>query len=268
MDFCCQYLEREVSEENYLYLQDLALLYSLERLDTFIDHFILSRFETLSFMPDFLRDIPLNKLSSYLSSGKVNLVVVVGGVSSAMQVVFLTASLFSLGRQVQHDSEQALLQATLQWLSQSPERAAHARQLLSDIHFPLMPAGDLAGRVLPAVRALLPGEAGCEALVEEALTYHARTTAQPLLQTARSSLRDGVERLLLIGGEVKKNKINSCESTGENSATAKSVAQLPTDPLQLSSTVGKLRSVGHIWLLKLLNPAQSRTQRLKFVYCL
>lgn len=72
VDFCCQYLEREVSEDNYLYLQELALLYSLERLDTFIDRFILSRFETLSFTPDFLRDIPLNKLSSYLSSGKVN----------------------------------------------------------------------------------------------------------------------------------------------------------------------------------------------------
>lgn len=105
--------------------------------------------------------------------------------------------------QVQHDSEQALLQATLQWLSQSSERAVHAKQLLSDIRFPLMPAGDLAGRVLPAVRALLPGQAGCEALVEEALTYHARPTAQPLLQTTRTSLRDGVERLLLIGGEVR-----------------------------------------------------------------
>lgn len=204
MDFCCQYLEREVSEDNYLYLQELALLYSLERLDTFIDHFILSRFETLSFTPDFLRDIPLNKLSSYLSSGKVKPSGCMGG-SGWMQVVFddVTPS-SSLRRQVQHDSEQGLLQATLQWLSQSPERAVHARQLLSDIRFPLMPAGDLAGRVLPAVRALLPGQAGCEALVEEALTYHATPTAQPLLQTARTSLRDGVERLLLIGGEVSR----------------------------------------------------------------
>lgn len=71
VDFCCQYLEREVSEENYLYLQELALLYSLERLDTFIDHFILTRFATLSFTPDFLRDIPLHKLTSYLSSSQV-----------------------------------------------------------------------------------------------------------------------------------------------------------------------------------------------------
>ena len=59
------------------------------------------------------------------------------------------------------------------------------------------------GRVLPAVRALLPEEADCEGLVEEALEYHARPSGQPLLQTERTTLREGVERLLLIGGEVK-----------------------------------------------------------------
>ncbi|XP_056137667.1 kelch-like protein 36 [Lampris incognitus] len=175
VDFCCQYLEREVNEDNYLYLQELALLYSLERLDTFIDDFILQRFATLSFTPDFLRDIPLHKLTSYISSG-----------------------------QVQHESEQALLQATLQWLSQSPDRTSHARQLLSHIHFPLIPAGDLAGRVLPTVRALLPEEPSCEALVEEALCYHARPSAQPLLQTGRTALRGGVDQLLLVGGEVSE----------------------------------------------------------------
>lgn len=72
VDFCCQYLEREVTEGNYLYLQELALLYSLERLNTFIDHFILARFATLSFTPDFLRDIPVHKLTFYLSTGQVN----------------------------------------------------------------------------------------------------------------------------------------------------------------------------------------------------
>lgn len=65
-----------------------------------------------------------------------------------------------------------------------------------------MPVEDLVGRVLPALRALLPEEAGGEALVEEALEYHSRASAQPLLQTGRTSLRGGVERLLLIGGEV------------------------------------------------------------------
>ncbi|XP_010882416.2 kelch-like protein 36 [Esox lucius] len=173
VDYCCQYLENEVNEDNYLYLQELALLYSLERLDTFIDHFILEHFATLSFTPGFLRDVRLPKLISYLACG-----------------------------QVQHESEQALLQAALQWLSHTPDRSAHARQLLAHIRFPLIPAGDLAERILSAIRALIPPEAGCEVLVEEALNYHTRTSAQPVLQTGRTALRGGEERLLLVGGEV------------------------------------------------------------------
>lgn len=72
VDFCCQFLEKEVSEDNYLYLQELALQYSLERLEVFIDHFVLARFSTLAFTPEFLRDIPPRKLVWYLSSRKVN----------------------------------------------------------------------------------------------------------------------------------------------------------------------------------------------------
>ncbi|KAJ8335544.1 hypothetical protein SKAU_G00388860 [Synaphobranchus kaupii] len=177
VDFCCQYLEREVSEENYLYLQELALLYSLERLDTFIDRFVLERFATLSFTPGFLRDVRLSKMAAYLGSG-----------------------------QVEHEGEQALLQATLQWLSQAPDRPAHARQLLGHVRLPLIPAAELRGRVLPAVRSLLPPEAGGEALAlaEEALKYHEQLSAQPLLQTPRTALRGGVECLLLVGGEVSE----------------------------------------------------------------
>ncbi|XP_035497554.1 kelch-like protein 36 isoform X3 [Scophthalmus maximus] len=106
--------------------------------------------------------------------------------------------------QVQQDGEQALLQAAVRWLSQTPERTTHAAQLLSHIRFPLMPVVDLVSRVLPAVRSLLPEEAGCEALVEEALEYHASPSGQPLLQTGRTMLRGGAEQLLLIGGEVSE----------------------------------------------------------------
>lgn len=201
VDFCCQFLEKEVSEHNYLYLQELALQYSLERLELFIDHFILTRFATLSFTPEFLRDIPLHKLISYLSSSRVSgsLFLHVGmAISHCGNRVYSG----SFHRQVEHEGEQALLQAGLQWLGQSPERSVHARQLFSHIRFPLIPSGDLVERVLPAMRALLPGETSCEALVEEALAYSSRPSAQPLLQTQRTALREGVERLLLIGGEV------------------------------------------------------------------
>ena len=71
MDFCCQYLEMEVCEDNYLYLQELALFYSLERLEAFVDRFILQHFATLSLTADFLQNIPLDKLTSYLCSEQV-----------------------------------------------------------------------------------------------------------------------------------------------------------------------------------------------------
>nr|XP_019833689.1 PREDICTED: kelch-like protein 36 [Bos indicus] len=71
VDFCCEYLEQEVSEDNYLYLQELASIYSLKRLDAFIDSFILSRFGTLSFTPAFLQNISMQKLCAYLGSSEV-----------------------------------------------------------------------------------------------------------------------------------------------------------------------------------------------------
>ncbi|XP_033942987.1 kelch-like protein 36 isoform X1 [Pseudochaenichthys georgianus] len=174
VDLCCQYLEGGLSEDNFLFLQQLALLYSLERLDSCVDRFVLTHFASLSFTPDFLHHIPLHKLSAYLSSG-----------------------------QVQHDSEQALLQASLRWLSTTPERTPHARQLLSHIRFPLMAGGELVERVVPALRALLTEES-CQALLQEALGYHGTPSAQPLLQTGSTLLRGGAEQLLLIGGEVSE----------------------------------------------------------------
>ncbi|XP_052008119.1 kelch-like protein 36 [Xyrauchen texanus] len=175
VDFCCQYLEKDVREDNYLYLQELALLYSLDRLDTFIDHFILEHFFTLSVTPEFLQDVRLPKLCAYLAD-----------------------------EQVQHESERDLLQVTLKWLTHRPERTVFAQQLLSIIRFSLIPPDELVGSALPAIRSLLPPDAGCEALVEEALGYHTRLSAQPVLQTTRTGLRGGVERLLLVGGEVSE----------------------------------------------------------------
>ncbi|XP_054631394.1 kelch-like protein 36 isoform X1 [Dunckerocampus dactyliophorus] len=193
VDFCCQYLEREVSEDNYLYLQELAQLYNLQRLDTFVDDFILTHLASLSITPDFLRDIPLHKLAAYLSRNHVH-----------------------------HNGEQELLDTALRWLGQTPERTTHAQQLLSHIRFPLMPVGDLVSRVLPALQALLPEDASCKALAEEALAYHRaeNQSRQPLLQTEHTVLRGGVECLLLTGGEVSERgeelSANVCRLNGDD----------------------------------------------------
>ncbi|XP_055030446.2 kelch-like protein 36 isoform X2 [Misgurnus anguillicaudatus] len=175
VDFCCQYMEKEVREDNYLYLQELAVLYSLDRLDAFIDRFILEHFATLSITPEFLQDVRLSKLCAYLAD-----------------------------EQVQHENEQALLKAALQWLNHSPERLKSTQQLLSNIRFSLIALDELVGSVLPAVSSLSHPDACCEALVEEAQDYHMRLSAQPVRQTTRTCLRGGVERLLLVGGEVSE----------------------------------------------------------------
>ncbi|XP_038662242.1 kelch-like protein 36 [Scyliorhinus canicula] len=175
VDFCCEYLENEVSEENYLYLQELASIYDLERLDCYIDSFILHDFGTLSFTPEFLQNISVQKLCLYLESNNV-----------------------------QHECEHDLLQAALQWLTQSPERVQDALNVLRNIHFPLIPKSDLLHRVKPAVYSLLPKEANCEIFLEEALYYHNNIAKQPILQNKRSSLRSGIERLLFVGGEVSE----------------------------------------------------------------
>ncbi|KAM9376413.1 kelch-like protein 36 isoform 2-T3 [Pholidichthys leucotaenia] len=173
VDYCCEYLEQAVSDDNYLCMQELALLYNLERLEAFVDSYVLARFSVLSVTPRFHRDMPLHKLNFYLSRDEVT-----------------------------YHSEQALLQTCMQWIVQNPEQLSGVKRLLSLIRFPLMPAEELVNQVLPALRALLPKEVGYEELVDEALTYHYRLSAQPLLQSTRTTLRGGVERLLLVGGQV------------------------------------------------------------------
>lgn len=174
VDFCCEYLEQEVSEDNYLYLQELASLYSLNRLDAFIDSFVLSHFSTLSFTPDFLQSISVQKLCSYLSSD-----------------------------QVQHKWEYDLLQAALQWLTQQPERGVHTCRVLENIRFPLLPEDILLQRVKLAMGSLLPSEANGEGFVEEAIHYHNSLVAQPVLQTKRTLLRSE-ECLLFVGGDISE----------------------------------------------------------------
>ncbi|XP_053556825.1 kelch-like protein 36 [Bombina bombina] len=175
VDFCCEYLENEVNDENYLYLQELASIYSLERLGSYINSFILHNYSTLSFTTNFLQNVSSQKLCQYLSSSHV-----------------------------QHECEHDLLQSALQWLTHCPDREIHAYQVLQNIHFQLIPKSDLLHRVKPAVCSLL-NESSCEGLVEEAINYHNNLAAQPLLQNTRSSLRSGIERLLFVGGEVSEH---------------------------------------------------------------
>ncbi|KAG8144149.1 hypothetical protein E2320_001262 [Naja naja] len=61
VDFCCEYLGNEVDEENYFYLQELASIFNLKRLDSFIDAFIMKNFVTLLLNFDFLQNVTVEK---------------------------------------------------------------------------------------------------------------------------------------------------------------------------------------------------------------
>lgn len=176
VDFCCEYLESEVSEDNYLYLQEMASIYSLDRLGSYIDSFILNNYSSMAFTNDYLQNVSVQKLCQYLASNRV-----------------------------QHVSEHELLQSALQWLTHNPDREGQAYQILQNIRFSLISKSDLVQRVKPAMSSLLPKNASCEGLVDEAIYYHSNVAAQPLLQNIRSSLRSGTERLLFIGGEVSEH---------------------------------------------------------------
>ncbi|KAM3828961.1 kelch-like protein 36 [Vipera latastei] len=184
VDFCCEYLENEVNEENYLYLQELASIFNLKRLDSYIDTFIMKNFGTLSLTPDFLQNLPVEKLCQYLG-----------------------------GTGVQEECEHDLLQAALRWLMQHPERETEAYQVLENIHFPLIPKSDLLHRVKPAICSLLPKETRCEDFVEEAVNYHNRVAAQPVLQNKRTVLRSQEEKLLFVGGEVSEHCLELSDDT-------------------------------------------------------
>ncbi|XP_069492346.1 kelch-like protein 36 [Ambystoma mexicanum] len=175
VDLCCEYLEKELNDENYLYLQELASMYTLERLDSYIDAFILKHFGTLSVTPNFLSNIHVEKLCLYLDSDRV-----------------------------QQEWEHDLLQAALQWLTHCPERAKEAHRVLQNIRFSLISKNDLVNRVKPAVSSLLPQQVDCQSFIDEAIYYHNNVSAQPVLQNRRSALRTDGDRLLFVGGEVSE----------------------------------------------------------------
>ncbi|ETE66072.1 Kelch-like protein 36, partial [Ophiophagus hannah] len=165
VDFCCEYLENEVDEENYFYLQELASIFNLKCLDSFIDMFIMKNFVTLSLTSDFLQNITIEKLCHYLGS-----------------------------RGMQEECELNLLPAALRWLVHHREREKETYRVLENIHFSLIPENGRLHLVKPAIRCLFPKETRCEDFVEEAIHYHNQVAAPPVLQNKRMALRSQEEK--------------------------------------------------------------------------
>lgn len=173
VDFCCEYLEQEVSEDNYLYLQELVFIYSFKWFDVFIDGFILNYFGMLFFMFDFLQNVFMQKLCVYLSSSEV-----------------------------QWECEYDFLQVVLQWLMQQFECEVYVCQVLENIYFLFIFKNDLLYCVKLVVCLLLFKEVNCEGFIEEVVCYYNNLVVQFVMQIKCMVLCINQECLLFVGGEV------------------------------------------------------------------
>ncbi|NXL36261.1 KLHL9 protein, partial [Glaucidium brasilianum] len=99
--------------------------------------------------------------------------------------------------------ELELFKAAVSWLEHDRARLKDAADILGRIRFPLIPLRDLQSYVQET--PLMRLDSGCHRYLQEALTYHSRLYAQPVLQTQSTSLRSGSAALLVAGGRTTDN---------------------------------------------------------------
>lgn len=105
-------------------------------------------------------------------------------------------------------SELELLGAAISWLQHDRARLKDAADVLRRIRFPLIPLRELQRHLqeMPLTRL----DSGCHRYLQEALNYHCRPYAQPLLQSRSTSLRSAAPALLVAGGRTTDNGV-CCE---------------------------------------------------------
>ncbi|KAH0615621.1 hypothetical protein JD844_005079 [Phrynosoma platyrhinos] len=106
---------------------------------------------------------------------------------------------------VQGLTELELFRATIDWLHQDATRLKDAPSLLRCIRFPLIPLKDL--QTFVQEESLMKTEPVIRQYLQEALDYHSQPYAQPSLQSERTKVRGGANRLLVLGGRSADNTI-------------------------------------------------------------
>ncbi|XP_042336316.1 kelch-like protein 9 [Sceloporus undulatus] len=107
---------------------------------------------------------------------------------------------------VQGLTELDLFHATVDWLHQDATRLKDAPSLLRRIRFPLIPLKDL--QTFVQKESLMKMDPVCRRYLQEALDYHSQPYAQPSLQSERTQVRGGADRLLVLGGRSADNTIH------------------------------------------------------------
>ncbi|KAG9354482.1 hypothetical protein JZ751_001192 [Albula glossodonta] len=102
-------------------------------------------------------------------------------------------------------SEVKLLRGTLRWLEHKPNRASHAREVLSRVRLPLVPPEALLDEL--AEQPQVCADPICLQMLREALAYHVRPLLQPALQGPSTTIRGATPCLLVVGGRTEGNRV-------------------------------------------------------------
>eukprot|EP00058_Branchiostoma_floridae_P004005 XP_002589493.1 hypothetical protein BRAFLDRAFT_88352 [Branchiostoma floridae] len=171
IDLCSEYLILTMSAQNCLLALQLAYRYSLSRVETAADDFILKNIPQVSQSPQF-KDLTCEELCLYLESDRLEVT-----------------------------SEVDAFCAAATWINHDPEtRVTLAGRVMHNIRFPLMSLSDLV-RDVRAV-TFMRTDVDCRNLVMEATKYHRYPDEQFTMQSSRTQVRSMKWMLVILGGNV------------------------------------------------------------------
>ncbi|XP_078407370.1 kelch-like protein 13 [Cetorhinus maximus] len=108
---------------------------------------------------------------------------------------------------IQEYSELELFNYATKWLYHDKNRLKDAAYVLKRIRFGLISATDLQKYVQEI--SIMKTDSQCYKYLQEALSYHSRLYAQPILPSEHTRIRSNSESMLILGGRTTNNNVCS-----------------------------------------------------------
>ncbi|XP_069873387.1 kelch-like protein 31 [Dipodomys merriami] len=165
---CSDFLMREMSVENCMYVANIAETYSLKTAKAAAQKFLRDNFIEFAESDQF------------------------------MKLTFEQINELLIDDDLQLPSEIVAFQIAMKWLESDQKRMKHAADLLSNIRFGTISAQDLVNHVQSVPRMM--EDADCHKLLVDAMNYHLLPYHQNTLQSRRTRIRGGCRVLVTVGG--------------------------------------------------------------------
>lgn len=165
---CSDFLMREISVENCMYVVNIADTYGLKETKEAAQKFMRENFIEFSEMEQFLK-LTYEQISEFLADDSLQL-----------------------------PSELTAFQIAVKWLDFDEKRLKYSPDLLSSIRFGIITPQDLVNHVQNVPRMMQDAE--CHRLLVDAMNYHLLPYQQNILQSRRTKVRGGLRVLLTVGG--------------------------------------------------------------------